>query len=126
MATKITKKEALKEILNLQKQSGLTGVDPKDIYDLIISLKIDMQYVLDQYELYVTKWKYDFRNTDRKYIGQGNRILNMQNFIDQEYYKDDHNIKDAQTEYLLGDMTLPELKAKCKLIMKKINEERHT
>ena len=104
------------------KFTQMTAVSAQDIYKLIQSEEQEPEYIISKYRLYVTAWKYRYYDTANKYIPGNDKLTSFNNFIALGKYEENFPISDSQSDYILGGVSLVDLKNKVDAIINQIKK----
>lgn len=104
------------------KFTQMTAISPQDIYAEIKDRELEPELIISKYRLYVTAWKYQYYNTDTKYIPKNDPLMSFNNFIALNKFEENFPISDTQSDYILGGISLVDLKNKVDTITNKIKK----
>lgn len=110
------------------KETNYRALPASWVYDGLIAMSHitpDMfDLIFKQYSLYIAKWNYDFHGVESKYVSAAKKLVDITTFCKNKMYMGDFKFDDARSKYLLGNMTLTELKEKCQQVEAKIKHDK--
>lgn len=102
----------------------MTAVDSSEIYRMIKDRNLNIDEVITKYRNYIVAWKYQYYETEIKYIPNSDKLMSFNNFIAMSKYQENFPIKDTMSDYVLGNISLDYLKKKIDKITNSIKKQR--